>query len=294
MKIERKDPNFAIYCKQNDLESINQEWACGFAALITAMRLLGDRRYKGSALVQKLKRFGERPSEGSDIDDLMKLARRFGYRAKRFPKKYGYDKERFKRWVKKGWSRHHPVLVGSAKHWILTYSDWQKRGVRIMDPGHKRIVFETWTWEKLLKFASTGGPDRYEAIEVYSRKSKPYALPPSNRLFDFINSSRSRKFGKDYTASCIVDNFSDIVREHRGNKREGPFAYRLMSNEIESGLLTWELYFKPRDVEAIRIIRNLLIDIQQYEKNRIRRNRAERFRTEVALLLAVLGPWLQE
>ena len=294
MKIERKDPKFGIFCKQADLEKINQEWACGFAALITAMRLLGDRKHKGSALVQKLKRFGENPSEGSDIYDLMKLARKFGYRSKRFPKRYGYDKDRFKRWLKKAWSRLHPTLIGSHRHWVLAYSDWEKRAVRVMDPGGKRTIFETWPWEKLLRFASTGGPDRFEAIEIYAPSPKPYALPPSNRLFNFINSSKARKSGKDYTASCIIDNFADIVAEHRGGPRQGALAHQLLNEELESGVLTWDLYFDPKAVNSIRIIRNLLIDIQRYKKNRIRRTRTESFKTDVALLLAVLGQWLEE
>ena len=52
MRKDVKEPLYALYSKQADVESYYERpWACGFAALATCMRFLGDRTNLCSDLV---------------------------------------------------------------------------------------------------------------------------------------------------------------------------------------------------------------------------------------------------
>jgi hypothetical protein len=294
MKIEKKDPEFALYYKQNTLERLySGHWACGFAGLITCMRLLGDRRHLGSDLVKKQKQWNITPSEGLASEEIIRLANRFGYKAKRYPKKNGLDRLLFKKWLKNAWQQFHPVMIGSEPkvHWMVAYNSGEEdREVWIMNPVRTKSVFHTLPMREVLSWPTEADDDSgleyYCALEIYQPNRSLLSLPPSNKLIEFINEE------DDFKTTCIVDNFLETILDGcQSNNTRDPLAYDLLEN-IESNILNWEGYFSNADLDDMQRIRELLRDIEFYRKDRIQRSKVEFFKSEVQLLLAILGPWL--
>jgi len=160
---------YSLYCKQGQLEQRWElPWACGFASLVTAFRILGDRTTENDELVERFRHFGELPQDGMTTDEAITLAQSFGYRAVRNPSSCKRDKDAFVAWLRKHWANQHPVMLsvdshnqqGESNHWWLAYGDPEEPKAWVMDPLANE-PFELLSLPEIVEFASCNDGDGY-------------------------------------------------------------------------------------------------------------------------------------
>lgn len=305
MKRDAKEPEFALYCKQADVQSCYERpWACGFASLTTCVRLLGDRRTRCSDFVAKARAKGIAPRRGLTTEDAIQLAHALGYRAVPNPARTRYSPEEFRSWLAIQFRNRHPVMLSVAtaqdfkgNHWWASYSDLDNDpgSIWIMDPIAKDIPFEALGWKEFFSFAtvddesSTEGPgfQSFDALSIRQKRAGLTPVPPSNALINFLNREPDVDYSAEFAAACLVDNYYQILKESPGRGRAtGRGSVELCQLVAKGGplitkLQPWRAYLDERDMETVI---GILADIEVFDGHRVAANAVESTVAEIALL----------
>lgn len=148
-----RTPFFSLYTKQREIESlwdrrVKERWACGFASLVTCFRILGDRSTEDVELVRQFRKNGGKPTNGMTSEDVVLLARSFGYGARHRSRVRNW--ETLDRWLNDQFRRRLPIMISVdtaasenvANHWWVVYGDPAHDIVWVMDPGCDSIPFQ--------------------------------------------------------------------------------------------------------------------------------------------------------
>lgn len=301
MRKDVKEPLYALYSKQADVESYYERpWACGFAALTTCMRFLGDRTTLCSDLVAEAKRAKITPKRGMGTDDAIDLATTFGYRAVSNRGDSRWYPEYFKTWLADSFRRCRPVMLSVAQnqdgvenHWWVVYSDLDEdpTSIWVMDPLESDKPFEPMGWRDFFRYADLYDEDdehvHYDALSVCRTDKDHMPIPPSTLLFNWLNEDIE---DAEFAAACLVDNYYHIIASapSRGNaKGAGSVMCRALlekNGAVMKRLDTWEPYLHMEKIEKAR---EVLFDIECYDGHRIRTAYRETWVAEVCLLLVL-------
>lgn len=315
MKRDAKEPEFALYCKQSEVQSTYEfPWACGFASLTTCVRLLGDRRTRCSDFVARARAKGIAPRRGLTTDDAIQLAAALGYLAVRNPAPTRYSPQEFRRWLAAQFRNRHPVMVSVAtaqdfagNHWWASYSDLDDDpgSIWIMDPIEEDIPFEALGWKEFFSFAtvddesSSEGPgfQSFDALSIRPQRAGLMPVPPSNALINFLNREPEVNYSAEFAAACLVDNYYQILKESpRKGRATGRGSVELCRLLAQGGplitkLQPWRAYLDETDMETVR---GILADIEMFDGHRVPADSVATVVSELALLLVLTTRALME
>ncbi len=305
MPRDNKEPEFAVYCKQSEVQLFGVPWACGVASLTTCMRLLGDRRLRCWDLVNCLKKMKINPYSGLTTDEACTLANAMKYRAIPNPQTARYDSDKAHAWLAAQFRARRPVMVTvdsgagmDPDHWWVAYSDLDTfpDQIWIMDPKDDDNVFELISWVDFLRFATVSdeskdgeygdGYQSYDMLAIAPRKPVALPVPPSNALLEFI--SGNAYDDTESVAACFVDNYLLILRECRARRRAAGCV--AVANLLEPNgavmhkLDPWAGFLNTVEVEALRVI---LYDMEAHDDHRVTARNADALISDLALLLVL-------
>lgn len=297
MKNEKKDSDLSIYCKQSTIESwYEPSWACGFASIMTAMRLLGNRHIQAERLPRRARKVGD----GMVDTDVRSLVRKYGYSVRSFPGRNKWYADQFKNWLIEAWSKNHPTIVACRSsddceyldHYICVYSNPEDNQVCFMDPGDDETVFSSMPWDDFLEYTEDRSEKHcfWEAHEIIPRHVARNGLPPSSALFDWINELPGdiREQDQDFVAAALVDNFFESIQQFlsKSSQRSIPLAQVLADDgTLWRKITEWEPYYDDHEIDKMRTVLKVLQDMDLYLGLRIRKTHLAAATSELALVI---------
>lgn len=294
MKTESKDTDLSLYCKQRSIESWHElPWACGFASIVTAMRLLGDRATRADQLPRRLRRMGGNPRDGIDENEVVRLVREFGYAVRSCPRRDRNDPSCFKDWLVAAWRRHHPTVVACGggdehDHYICAYSNPDDDWVWVMDPLENEEVYSSMRWRDFLDWTgdTSGEFWEWEGHEIVPRGTPGNALPPSTRLFEWVNELPGDVDERDPVAAAFIDNLFDVVRPFSTSRHGTALSSVLDSaGPLQMKLDEWAAYYDAAERAAVEAMVDVARDLDAHMSIRVDAATTEALAAELALLL---------
>jgi hypothetical protein len=306
---------YSLYCKQSELQQPWEgPWACGFASLVTCFRILGDRTTESKELIERFRSFGGVPHEGMSTDEAEELAQAFGYKAIRNPSSTQRCKEEFLVWMRKQWSKNHPVMLSvdsgneqdEADHWWVVYGDPDQTNAWVMDPLNEDVPFQCCSVTEILAFAACNDGEGYIEYDGLAVDSLPESgltgIPPSAALMGFLNANAKYSTGwtSQAIAAALVDNhFSSIAgvgspRRSRNNRSISVSILLENKGPVNAVIDDWDVFFGSRERSNLDKLRTILFDISLHQDTKAFVSEADFLVREIALNLILIGGKLMD
>jgi len=282
-----RTPFFSLYSKQHEIESlwdqrVKGSWACGFASLVTCFRLLGDRSTEDVELVRQFRRFGGQPTRGMTSEDVVTLARAFGYGARHRSRVRNW--ETLDCWLNQQFRRRLPVMISVdnaasenvANHWWVVYGDPDQEIVWVMDPGCVSIPFQMIQRDVLARFAACNDLEdflEYDAVVITPPRSGDLTgIAPSVVLMEFLNENKvfSSGWNSEMIAAALVDNhlgsIVELPSQGRASGRKSLSVSPLLApdGEVAAVLAHWDAFFYDSEEQSMASLLAILSDLEAH------------------------------
>ncbi len=282
-----RTPFYSLYSKQHEIESlwdrrVKGSWACGFASLVTCFRLLGDRSTEDVELVRQFRKSGGRPSAGMTSEDVVMLARAFGYGARHRSRVRNW--ETLEGWLNEQFRKRLPVMISVdtsasenvANHWWVVYGDPVQEIVWVMDPACKSIPFQMIRRDDLARFAACNDLEdflEYDAVVMTAPRGRDLAgIAPSVVLMEFLNEKKvfSSGWTSEMVAASLVDNHlgsvTGLPSQGRATGRNSvPVSLLLVPDgEVAAVLGHWDAFFYDSESQSMAALVAVLCDLEAH------------------------------